>query len=768
MGLGTFSGGGLGFGVTFALRDAFTTVASRIEARFAQMDASVSAQADRINESFSKIQAGATMVATGIGLLAPIWKGMENASDYAENLNKLEVAFGSYASKVRAFTDSALTNYGIDKIRASDMASLFGDMSTGMGMAQGDAADLSMQLVGLAGDISSFKNISQEQAQNALKGIFTGETESLKNLGIVMTQTNIEAFLAAKGITKAFKDMGQQEQVMTRFQYVMEMSKNAVGDFNRTSEGYANSKRVMEGSIKELSATMGEVFMPMMAKAYAGVAALAKRLAQTDAGKFIMKIVAIGIAFIAFGVIIVGLKMLFVALAGAVWTALAPMLPFFAAVIGIAAAAYVLWKTLNSGKPIVVAFGLALMVALGPIGLFIGAIIIVIRAIQDFNEYFANLEENLGKEPPSGIMGWFIKLGGIIKGVIAIFQSASENGWTMSQELEDALQKLGVLDFVIAIGTWIVRLKAFFSGFKEGLREVWHGVQDAFNAASEAFEPVSNWLGEMGIGFDKNLSSVEKWKKWGKIAAYVVAAALGLVVIALVAIAVASIVSAVAMLISWLPVIIVVGLVILAVWLLYKAIVFMGEVMVWLYQNGIKPVVDWFLWLDSVISDWITEALYDLGDMIDWVVDKFWELVDGILGVGDTMWDAGVGFVTGLWDGIKSMWGSFTTWLEGAISSIPILGDAVDFLFGNDQTAVAGAGGGAISNISSPADDFDSIGTQNAVNKAAMASNPAQIFSTNSTTAETIIIRNEIDGDVVAEKTVDRVRDKQEFDKTRN
>ena len=204
MALGTFSNGGLGFGLAFVLEDQFSNVADKINTKLDTLADHTEAVTNRIDRAFKQFQTGATLAGIGAVILAPFIAGTKAASDYEENINKLDVAFGSYAGKVRAFTDSAGDNFGIDKVRASDMASLFGDMSTGMGIAQKDAADMSMQLVGLAGDLASFKNISHEMAQTALKGIFTGETESLKNLGIVMTETNLQAYMAAKGINGKF------------------------------------------------------------------------------------------------------------------------------------------------------------------------------------------------------------------------------------------------------------------------------------------------------------------------------------------------------------------------------------------------------------------------------------------------------------------------------------------------------------------------------------------------------------------------------------
>jgi phage-related minor tail protein len=115
-------------------------------------------------------------------------------SDMIESQNKVEVAFGNSAEKVMQFAETTLDAFGISKGSALDIAALFGDMATSMELPTDAAAEMSISLVGLAGDLASFKNLELEEASNALKGIFTGETEALKNLGIVMNQDNLLRF----------------------------------------------------------------------------------------------------------------------------------------------------------------------------------------------------------------------------------------------------------------------------------------------------------------------------------------------------------------------------------------------------------------------------------------------------------------------------------------------------------------------------------------------------------------------------------------------
>ena len=128
-----------------------------------------------------------------------------------ESLNKVDVSFGKSSQKVKDFARTTLREFGIAEGSALEMTALFGDMATGMGINEEAAADMSIQLAGLAGDLASFKNISIDRAQVALTSIFNGETESLKRLGIVMTQANLEAFALTQGITKQVSEMSEEK-----------------------------------------------------------------------------------------------------------------------------------------------------------------------------------------------------------------------------------------------------------------------------------------------------------------------------------------------------------------------------------------------------------------------------------------------------------------------------------------------------------------------------------------------------------------------------
>lgn len=244
----------------------------------------------------------ASAAITAAGFMA-----VEAASDLEESTNKVDVAFGDSSEKIKKWAETTLDGYGIAKGTALDMAALYGDMGTAMGIPRDAAADMSAAIVGLAGDLASFKNISLDTAQNALKGIFTGETESLKNLGVIMNETTLSEYALASGIQKKYKEMTQSEKVALRYNYVMAQTANAQGDFARTSDGYANSSRVMTESIKEMSASFGEMLLPIITPIIQAFTNLIKWIAGLNTGtKAVIVTIAAIIAIIPPLLIVIG------------------------------------------------------------------------------------------------------------------------------------------------------------------------------------------------------------------------------------------------------------------------------------------------------------------------------------------------------------------------------------------------------------------------------------------------------------------------------
>lgn len=284
-------------GVTDKNREAFESLRREIiaaenatEKAKKQLQSLNTIRLDAIKKQIKQVSEYLTALGTklSVGVTAPIVAAgaasVKMASDMDESINKVDVAFGEAARTVHEFSNTTLTTYGIAKSTALDMAALFGDMATSMGFSREEAAKMSIELVALAGDLASFKNISLDQAATALNSIFTGETETLKKLGIVMTETNLDAYALSKGIETATSEMSQSEKVALRMQYVLDNTKNAQGDFARTSDSTANQLRILSESLKELAAIAGKELIPMVLPIIKQLNQIIQKVGQLDDG----------------------------------------------------------------------------------------------------------------------------------------------------------------------------------------------------------------------------------------------------------------------------------------------------------------------------------------------------------------------------------------------------------------------------------------------------------------------------------------------------
>lgn len=195
-------------------------------------------------------------------------QAIEIASDLQEVQNVVDVTFTTMSDQVDSFAKSAATSAGLSERMAKQYVGTFGAMATSFGFAEAEAYEMSTALTQLSGDLASFYNISQDEAMGKLKGIFTGETEALKELGVVMTQTALDAYALEKGFGKTTSAMTEQEKVTLRYQFVMDKLSAASGDFVRTQDSWANQTKMLSLQWEELMGKLGEalitVFLPLV------------------------------------------------------------------------------------------------------------------------------------------------------------------------------------------------------------------------------------------------------------------------------------------------------------------------------------------------------------------------------------------------------------------------------------------------------------------------------------------------------------------------
>lgn len=192
-------------------------------------------------------------------------------SDLAEVQNVVDVTFGNLNTEVNKFAENAITQFGLGQTVTKKYVGTFGAMAKAFNFSNQEALAMSETLTGLTGDVASFYNLSSDEAYTKLKSVFTGETESLKDLGVVMTQNALDQYALANGYDKTTAKMSEQEKVALRYKFVMDKLSIANGDFARTSDSWANQTRVLSLRFNELKATLGQGFINIFTPIVKGI-----------------------------------------------------------------------------------------------------------------------------------------------------------------------------------------------------------------------------------------------------------------------------------------------------------------------------------------------------------------------------------------------------------------------------------------------------------------------------------------------------------------
>ena len=188
---------------------------------------------------------------------------LEVGSNVTEVQNVVDTAFKDLSGQADQWASNAMTNFGLSELSAKKYMGVFGQMSNAMGITGQAALDMAEDVTGLTGDVASFYNLSTDEAYTKLKSIWTGETETLKDLGVVMNQTNLDQYALNNGFGKTTAKMTEQEKVMLQYQYVTSALSNATGDFVKTQDSWANQTRILSLRFEQLKASLGKGFIAL-------------------------------------------------------------------------------------------------------------------------------------------------------------------------------------------------------------------------------------------------------------------------------------------------------------------------------------------------------------------------------------------------------------------------------------------------------------------------------------------------------------------------
>jgi hypothetical protein len=222
------------------------------------------------------------------GALAGFTKScLDAGSALTEVQNVVDVTFGNMSDEINDFAQNAITQFGLSETSAKKYASTLGSIMKGMGVNGSQLVEMSEGLTGLAADMASFKNLKPEEAFVKIQSAITGETEAIKSVGIVMTETNLKEYARRKGITEDISKMNQRNKVLLRYNYLMDSANEMgmIGDYARTSDSWANSVNTLAQSFEKLKATLGQGFIALFSPILKLVSALVQKL-QILAGYF--------------------------------------------------------------------------------------------------------------------------------------------------------------------------------------------------------------------------------------------------------------------------------------------------------------------------------------------------------------------------------------------------------------------------------------------------------------------------------------------------
>lgn len=242
---------------------------------------------DGIGNGFSSMfkAISAAAIAAKVGSVLLDWgkAAIATASDLQEVQNVVDVTFGESAGKIDAWAKSAGSSFGLTELQAKQFTSTLGAMMKSSGLAGDEIVGMSTDLAGLAADMASFYNLDFDTAFQKIRSGISGETEPLKQLGVNMSVANLEAYALTQGITKSFDSMTQGEQTMLRYQYLMQATADAQGDFARTAgDSFANMQRRMETSMATIKAKVGELLLPAVSDAAGAIAGFLEKITSND------------------------------------------------------------------------------------------------------------------------------------------------------------------------------------------------------------------------------------------------------------------------------------------------------------------------------------------------------------------------------------------------------------------------------------------------------------------------------------------------------
>jgi hypothetical protein len=186
------------------------------------------------------------------------------AADFNEEISKSDVIFGDVAKKVQDFAKNAANSLLLNRGAALKAASTFAIFGKSAGLSGQELADFSTDFVTLAADLASFNNTTPEQAIQAIGSALRGESEPIRNYGVLINEASLKQIALRDGIIKTTNEaLTPQEKVLATTKLLFEQTLDAQGDIDRTRDSFANTLKGFKQRWEDLRIEIGEELLPV-------------------------------------------------------------------------------------------------------------------------------------------------------------------------------------------------------------------------------------------------------------------------------------------------------------------------------------------------------------------------------------------------------------------------------------------------------------------------------------------------------------------------
>lgn len=251
----------------------FSAFPIRIQ-KIIQSNAGLAASNNKTAKGFGVLGSGISSVQAKFGIYSVVFQQIakiasswvKESNDYVENLNLFTVAMGDAAESALEYAETVRDAVGIDPSEWIRNQGVFKQITSGFGVMEEKANLMSQNLTQLGYDISSFYNISIEEAMEKLQSGIAGEIEPLRRLGYAIDVATLQQVAYEHGIQQSVNTMNQAQKSQLRYIAIMEQSGNAMQDLARTSMTPSNALRILNQQITQLSRALGNLLIPLLQK----------------------------------------------------------------------------------------------------------------------------------------------------------------------------------------------------------------------------------------------------------------------------------------------------------------------------------------------------------------------------------------------------------------------------------------------------------------------------------------------------------------------